>query len=33
MKSHLQSVFTELGVERRAHAVSRARTLGIVTTR
>jgi LuxR family maltose regulon positive regulatory protein len=33
VKSHLKSIFTKLGVERRAQAVSRAQTLGIVTTR
>jgi LuxR family transcriptional regulator, maltose regulon positive regulatory protein len=33
VKSHLKSVFTKLGVERRAQAVSRAQTLGLVTTR
>ncbi|MET3965279.1 LuxR C-terminal-related transcriptional regulator [Bradyrhizobium sp. S3.9.1] len=33
VKSHLKSVFTKLGVEKRAQAVSRAQTLGIVTTR
>jgi LuxR family transcriptional regulator, maltose regulon positive regulatory protein len=32
VKSHLKSVFTKLGVERRAQAVSRAQTLGLVTT-
>ena len=32
VKSHIKSVFTKLGVERRAHAVSRAQTLGLVTT-
>jgi LuxR family maltose regulon positive regulatory protein len=32
VKSHLKSVFTKLGVERRAQAVSRAQTLGVVTT-
>jgi LuxR family maltose regulon positive regulatory protein len=32
VKSHLKSVFTKLGVERRAQAVSRAKTLGLVTT-
>jgi LuxR family maltose regulon positive regulatory protein len=32
VKSHLKSVFTKLGVEKRAQAVSRAQTLGIVTT-
>jgi LuxR family maltose regulon positive regulatory protein len=33
VKSHLKSVFTKLGVERRAQAVSRAQSLGFVTTR
>jgi LuxR family transcriptional regulator, maltose regulon positive regulatory protein len=33
VKSHLKSVFTKLGVEKRAQAVSRAQTLGLVTTR
>jgi LuxR family transcriptional regulator, maltose regulon positive regulatory protein len=33
VKSHLKSVFAKLGVERRAQAVSRAQTLGLVTTR
>ena len=33
VKSHLKSVFTKLGVERRAQAVSRAQTLGVVITR
>jgi LuxR family maltose regulon positive regulatory protein len=33
VKSHLKSIFTKLGVERRAQAVSRAQTLGLVTTR
>jgi LuxR family transcriptional regulator, maltose regulon positive regulatory protein len=32
VKSHLKSVFTKLGVERRAQAVSRAQTQGLVTT-
>jgi LuxR family maltose regulon positive regulatory protein len=32
VKSHLKSVFVKLGVERRAQAVSRAQTLGLVTT-
>jgi len=32
VKSHLKSIFTKLGVEKRAQAVSRAQTLGIVTT-
>jgi LuxR family maltose regulon positive regulatory protein len=32
VKSHLKSVFTKLGVEKRAQAVSRAQTLGFVTT-
>jgi LuxR family maltose regulon positive regulatory protein len=32
VKSHLKSVFSKLGVERRAQAVSRAQTLGLVTT-
>jgi LuxR family maltose regulon positive regulatory protein len=32
VKSHLKSVFIKLGVERRAQAVSRAQTLGLVTT-
>jgi LuxR family maltose regulon positive regulatory protein len=32
VKSHLKSVFGKLGVERRAQAVSRAQTLGLVTT-
>ena len=32
VKSHLKSVFTKLGVEKRAQAVSRAQTLGLVTT-
>jgi LuxR family maltose regulon positive regulatory protein len=32
VKSHLKSVFTKLGVERRAQAVSRAQTLGLVST-
>jgi LuxR family maltose regulon positive regulatory protein len=32
VKSHLKSVFTKLGVERRAQAVSRAQTLGLVIT-
>jgi LuxR family maltose regulon positive regulatory protein len=32
VKSHLKSVFTKLGVERRAQAVSRAQTLGLVAT-
>ena len=32
VKSYLKSVFTKLGVERRAQAVSRAQTLGLVTT-
>jgi LuxR family maltose regulon positive regulatory protein len=33
VKSHLKSIFPKLGVERRAQAVSRAQTLGLVTTR
>ena len=33
VKSHLKSVFTKLGVERRAQAVSRAQSMGLVTTR
>jgi LuxR family maltose regulon positive regulatory protein len=33
VKSHLKNVFTKLGVERRAQAVSRAQTLGLVTTK
>jgi LuxR family transcriptional regulator, maltose regulon positive regulatory protein len=33
VKSHLKSVFTKLGVERRAQAVSRAQTMGLVATR
>ena len=32
VKSHLKSVFGKLGVERRAQAVSRAQSLGLVTT-
>src|ERR1700704_6540120 len=32
VKSHLKSIFAKLGVERRAQAVSRAQTLGLVTT-
>jgi len=32
VKSHLKSVFTKLGVERRAQAVSRAQTMGLVIT-
>jgi LuxR family maltose regulon positive regulatory protein len=32
VKSHLKSVFTKLGVEKRAQAVSRAQTLGLVIT-
>jgi LuxR family transcriptional regulator, maltose regulon positive regulatory protein len=32
VKSHLKSVFNKLGVERRAQAVSRAQTLGLVIT-
>ena len=32
VKSHLKSVFTKLGVERRSQAVSRAQTLGLVIT-
>ena len=32
VKSHLKSVFTKLGVEKRAQAVSRAQTMGLVTT-
>jgi len=32
VKSHLKSVFAKLGVERRAQAVSRAQTLGLVIT-
>jgi LuxR family maltose regulon positive regulatory protein len=32
VKSHLKSVFTKLGVEKRAQAVSRAQSLGLVTT-
>jgi LuxR family transcriptional regulator, maltose regulon positive regulatory protein len=32
VKSHLKNVFGKLGVERRAQAVSRAQTLGLVTT-
>lgn len=32
VKSHLKSVFTKLGVERRAQAVSRAQSLGLVST-
>ncbi len=32
VKSHLKSVFTKLGVERRSQAVSRAQTLGLVVT-
>ncbi|QIG98268.1 MULTISPECIES: LuxR C-terminal-related transcriptional regulator [unclassified Bradyrhizobium] len=32
VKSHLKNVFNKLGVERRAQAVSRAQTLGLVTT-
>ncbi|SIO27700.1 LuxR family transcriptional regulator, maltose regulon positive regulatory protein [Bradyrhizobium erythrophlei] len=33
VKSHIKNVFNKLGVERRAQAVSRAQTLGLVTTR
>lgn len=33
VKSHIKNVFSKLGVERRAQAVSRAQTLGLVTTR
>jgi LuxR family maltose regulon positive regulatory protein len=33
VKSHLKNVFGKLGVERRAQAVSRAQSLGLVTTR
>jgi LuxR family maltose regulon positive regulatory protein len=33
VKSHLKGVFAKLGVERRAQPVSRAQTLGLVTTR
>jgi LuxR family maltose regulon positive regulatory protein len=32
VKSHLKAVFTKLGVEKRAQAVSRAQTMGLVTT-
>jgi LuxR family maltose regulon positive regulatory protein len=32
VKSYLKNVFVKLGVERRAQAVSRAQTLGLVTT-
>jgi LuxR family maltose regulon positive regulatory protein len=32
VKSHLKSIFTKLGVEKRAQAVSRAQTLGLVAT-
>jgi LuxR family maltose regulon positive regulatory protein len=32
VKTHLKNVFTKLGVERRAQAVSRAQTLGLVST-
>ena len=32
VKSHLKNVFSKLGVERRAQAVSRAQTLGLVAT-
>jgi LuxR family maltose regulon positive regulatory protein len=32
VKSHLKNVFSKLGVERRAQAVSRAQSLGLVTT-
>ncbi|SHN71272.1 LuxR C-terminal-related transcriptional regulator [Bradyrhizobium erythrophlei] len=32
VKSHLKSVFTKLGVERRSQAVARAQTLGLVIT-
>jgi LuxR family maltose regulon positive regulatory protein len=32
VKTHLKNMFTKLGVERRAQAVSRAQTLGLVTT-
>jgi len=32
VKTHLKSVFSKLGVERRAQAVSRAQTLGLVST-
>jgi LuxR family maltose regulon positive regulatory protein len=32
VKSHLKNVFGKLGVERRAQAVSRAQSLGLVTT-
>jgi len=32
VKSHLKSVFSKLGVEKRAQAVSRAQTLGLVIT-
>jgi LuxR family maltose regulon positive regulatory protein len=32
VKSHLKGVFIKLGVEKRAQAVSRAQTLGLVTT-
>jgi LuxR family maltose regulon positive regulatory protein len=32
VKSHLKGIFTKLGVERRAQAVSRAQTLGLVAT-
>jgi len=32
VKSHLKSIFTKLCVEKRAQAVSRAQTLGLVTT-
>jgi len=32
VKTHLKSVFIKLGVEKRAQAVSRAQTLGLVST-
>jgi LuxR family transcriptional regulator, maltose regulon positive regulatory protein len=32
VKTHLKSIFTKLGVEKRAQAVSRAQTLGLVAT-
>jgi LuxR family maltose regulon positive regulatory protein len=32
VKSHVKHIFTTLGVEKRAHAVSRAQSLGLLST-
>jgi LuxR family maltose regulon positive regulatory protein len=33
VKSHVKHIFTTLGVEKRAQAVSRAQSLGLLSTR